>query len=322
MLFSVLLVVPAAVGLIRPRHASGGVRQDESDRRPLEKLCDCEREQQVLQGNCGEFRGTIAKIRTANDTFKMAVRRKQHDAMSHAILVDGAWEVRSPEDIARLGNADPSSVLPPSDGVFLDVGANQGYFSFLFASYGYRVYAVEPMTQNRRAIATTMCANHASHPEWRRQITVFATAVAASEMTCMLIAGIATQGNGYMECTGIRNYGRDLVYSAHERPRRCSELSAAQVGRCEEVPARPLDAILAEARISRVDVAKVDIEGFECEAFRGGKSLFKKLRPRLILVEAQHPGVLNCTHRLARRHGYAVSAKAGAWGNVVLVRRD
>ena len=49
--------------------------------------------------------------------------------------------------------------LPKHGGVFLDVGANLGYYSVLFASRGWRVVAVEPMARNRAALRASLCLN-------------------------------------------------------------------------------------------------------------------------------------------------------------------
>lgn len=61
------------------------------------------------------------------------------DAVSTQLHDVGTWEIRSPEDLAAAaGVALPS---PRSRGVFLDVGAQLGYFSLMFASHGFRVRA-------------------------------------------------------------------------------------------------------------------------------------------------------------------------------------
>ena len=60
---------------------------------------------------------------------------------------------------------------------------------------------------------------------------------------------------------------------------------------------------------------------WQCEVFRGGESLVTTYAPKFVIVEAQHPGVVNCTMQLASRHGYTIGPeKLGE--NFVLVRRD
>ena len=193
-----------------------------------------------------------------------------------------------------------------------------------FAQYGYTVHALEPMSHNRRAMETTLCLN----PHWRDRVHVHPVAAAAKEQQCVMYAPVANVGNGYMECQSLRNYGRDLVVREGEEPRSCASFATnGGVGWCEEVRARTLDAVIAEAGIGSVDVAKMDIEGFECEAMRGGQALFTRLRPKYVLVEAQFPGVRNCTRLQARRHGYRLLTRddpgaARLGENVLMVRRS
>lgn len=267
---------------------------------------------------------TKALIRSSHGTYHMAVRDVKGgrgDTVSKFLLADGAWEMNSPENITQMTGTRGWPL--PAGGTFLDVGGNLGYYSFLFAQYGYTVHALEPMSHNRRAMETTLCLN----PHWRDRVHVHPVAAAAKEQQCVMFAPVGNVGNGYMECQNLRNYGRDLVVREGEEPRSCASFASNQnIGWCEDVRARPLDVVIAEAGIEAVDVVKMDIEGFECEAMRGGQSLFTRLRPKYVFVEAQFPGVRNCTRMQARRHGYRLltSGDPGAarlGENVLMVRR-
>ena len=58
-------------------------------------------------------------------------------------------------------------------------------------------------------------------------------------------------------------------------------------GKKVEIPVTTLDKIVAAQGLTRVDVIKMDIEGAEREALRGGMGTIKKLRPR-IMLDAYH----------------------------------
>ena len=47
----------------------------------------------------------------------------------------------------------------PCRAVFLDIGANLGWYSMLFAQAGFDVIAVEAMQRNADAIRSTLCLN-------------------------------------------------------------------------------------------------------------------------------------------------------------------
>ena len=79
-------------------------------------------------------------------------------------------QLRHPTQLLELASA--AAVLPrPS--TFLDIGANLGYYTLLFAQYGHDVLAVEPMAYNRNALAASLCLN----PTLASRITLVAAAL-------------------------------------------------------------------------------------------------------------------------------------------------
>ena len=59
--------------------------------------------------------------------------------------------------------------------MFVDIGANLGFYSLLFAHYGYDVLAIEPMRHNVRLINMSLCFS----PELRARVTVVNAALAS-----------------------------------------------------------------------------------------------------------------------------------------------
>jgi FkbM family methyltransferase len=118
---------------------------------------------------------TIATIKTNGDdeeSFRLVVHND--DFLSSQILAKGFWEIRSLDEMAALS---PSLTIPkssmthttatPKTGsvvnitttTFYDVGANIGYYSFLFATAGYNVIAFEPEKSNNALFRASMCLN-------------------------------------------------------------------------------------------------------------------------------------------------------------------
>ena len=76
--------------------------------------------------------------------------------------------------------------------------------------------------------------------------------------------------------------------------------------------------MLEELNPPTIDVAKIDVEGFECQVFAGGQTLFTRYRPRFLLAETKDPVVARCVREIAARHGYRMSRPQGQDQNVVL----
>jgi FkbM family methyltransferase len=181
----------------------------------------------------------------------------------------------------------------------LDIGANMGFYSLLFAAAGYDVIALEPLAHNRRAIEATLCLNPALAPRIRLVPVALGMPRSESEV-CVIESSTATnRGNGVMRC------GEGLACT-HSRKV------------CEQVRLRTLDAVLAELAPRSIEIVKMDIEGAECDALRGGQSLFVKYAPQLVQVELKKPKVAACALEEAARHGYRFGQKRGHDQNAVM----
>lgn len=211
-----------------------------------------------------------------------------HDIVSDSLARDGHWEISSPRDMVTPAAA--AGGLFPQRGTFLDIGANLGYYSLLFAKQGYNVVAVEPMTRNRHAIEGSLCLN----PQLRSRITVVPAALVALDdaaTTSCIIRSTNDDiniGNGQLKCGNA------------------SQTCAAGDQNCEKVPVKTLDSVLAELKLQSVDVVKMDVEHYECHVFRGGQSLFQKYRPQYLQVETTAPETSSCVQDEARKFGYSV----------------
>jgi FkbM family methyltransferase len=151
------------------------------------------------------------------------------------------------------------TILHPHD-VFLDVGANLGFFSLLASSLvgdGGKVLAVEPNPQNIQLIYDSILVNKFTN------ITVFPFA--------------ASDTSGFLEFINVGSNGCVVTPKALGNP----HSFLAQSIRLDEW--LPIE--------RRLDVIKIDIEAHEPMAVRGMVNLIKRHHPR-ILTEF-HPWAMN-----------------------------
>jgi FkbM family methyltransferase len=142
----------------------------------------------------------------------------------------------------------------PEDGVYVDVGANNGFFYSLQVARHHadaRVFAFEPDPQILPHLERNVDRNGLTN-----RIEVVAQAVSDTVGQVRLTAGLGA--SGYL-------LGKD---DPHPGVR---------------VAATSLDAFVAERGLERVDLIKVDIDGHEERMLRGSQRVLLEFRPILVL---------------------------------------
>lgn len=164
----------------------------------------------------------------------------------HALVRDGRWEESIAEYIRQ--NLQP-------DTVFVDVGANIGYFTLLVATRAPngKVFAFEPNRANCGMILASQRVNHLSNVE----ILPFAL----GDRRSLLALAVGDGSNGIlMEVP--QHWGVDRLRNE------------------EIVYADTLDRLLGP--VDRVDMIKIDVEGGEAKVLQGARTTIKANRPLII----------------------------------------
>ena len=169
---------------------------------------------------------------------------RNNGAVDEYIFIHRNWEV-------HVG-AVLRSVLQPG-GVFVDVGANIGYFSLLAASLvgeSGRVVAFEPLPKLVQQIRRSADQNQFN---WLHVVPK-----ALGKIPGVMSLALAAGNIG----------GSSLVASQ-------------QSGNRVEVEVGTLNTELAD--FERIDLMKIDVEGFEYEMLVGAKEVLERYRPVLVL---------------------------------------
>ena len=215
------------------------------------------------------------------------MRLDPYDLIPNTILSTGTWEPESWRAIREH--------LHPGD-TFVDVGAHIGIYSLRAAPVvgpGGHVIAVEPNPETVRALQANIDASGAG-------AVISVQPVACSD----------TEGTLKIFAAPRNNTGESSL----------SQANASQIGQATAYSARtlPLDVILRNTGVSRVDAIKIDVEGAEYLVLKGAAETLKRHHPFLIVelseVQLRTMGTSSAeitsllqSYGYQRSHGYDVA---------------
>ena len=192
--------------------------------------------------------------------------------LGQALLKDHAYE---PGTLATM-----TSVLRAGD-TFVDIGANEGYFTVIAAGLvgGGKVVAVEPQTRLGDVLFTNLKLNHASN------VTVRQVALSVDD------------GERVLHLRPTTNTGASSFHQV------------GRIGKAKEVvPTMSLDNLLRRDGITRVRLVKIDCEGAEEEVIKGAEYALDRQAFDYILID-YHPQLgEGGEHRSRRVHARIISS--------------
>jgi len=207
------------------------------------------------------------------------------------------YEAATTDAVARL--------LSPGD-VFVDVGANIGYFTVMAAarvgSQG-RVYAFEPNPLPRRLLEISIAKNGLE-----------------SRVTLRTCALSDTDGEDVEFFVGSDLSNSTISSLAPwEGHLQSGTLSREQSIR---VPSRTFDSVADELAVAHIDVVKIDVEGAEMLVLNGMRRSLERCRPRHVVCET---GLHSDIAALLIDSGYRAEPiqflnPEAEWGNILFTR--
>lgn len=189
------------------------------------------------------------EITTFGITFKILINPFFNSGVDEAIYKTGNWEPEIGEQLKKY---------LPLGGVFLDVGANIGYHSLFVATLlgeKVQVYSFEPQQSIYGQFLDSINKNNL------KNIKVF---------------NVALSDHPGDETLYIReeNSGGSTLLSL-------PEMESFHVDSTMKVKLVTLDSYINEW--DRVDLIKIDVEGYEYEVFKGGERIIDTYRPVIIM---------------------------------------
>jgi FkbM family methyltransferase len=197
--------------------------------------------------NLEKILGQSRIITSTNTDFKMAI--DQADLIQRHVFYDGVWE---PELTTFLVGEFRH------DDIFLDIGANVGYFTCLAASRNIKqTIAFEPDPLNCEVLNLNLLLNRFKPGA----VKVIQKALGSTVGTLKFHrANVANTGiSGFTTCNTVASF---------------------------DVEVDTLDHLFATGEIPQATIIKMDVEGWEEEVLRGALDFLKKAPPRIIIFEA------------------------------------
>ncbi|RTY34605.1 FkbM family methyltransferase [Chlorobium phaeovibrioides] len=150
--------------------------------------------------------------------------------------------------------------LIKTDDVCIDIGANVGYYTLLFSKQASHVMSFEPIDQNADLLQLSLSTNEINNVEIFRFVCGSNSgniSFAQSEES-----GLSSVLSGVSPHDGMGEFGASI-----------RNVLAKKLIRIDDID------------INRLDIVKIDVEGYEAEVLAGMKNTLLRLRPRLIMIE-------------------------------------
>ena len=215
--------------------------------------------------------GKMVRAKALGTEFDMYVydHESVRDIVSDSIKASGSWELRETQMLLNLVSCAPSGNC--SKRVFLDVGANIGWYSLTAANLGYLVISFEPFRSNLGLI----CSSSRQLDDITAQrMKVFNVGLDFKPRHCELFQQRSVNiGDTHSVCDGASR----------------SQFTRKGYTSLGWMNTTTLDIAFEEGHfnhVGHVDVMKVDVEGFEYSVMEGGNRFFQsRFAPKYIFME-------------------------------------
>ena len=214
--------------------------------------------------------GKLARAKVSRTEFSLFIydHNSVKDIVSHSIRTSGSWELQETQKLMGLMPCAPTEC---HNRVFVDIGANLGWYSLAAVNMGFSVLSFEPFQSNLGLIcssARNLDRNIAD------RIKVFNVGLDFKPRHCELFQQKTVNvGDTHSVCDGAsRTRFIEKGYSSLGWMNTTTLDIALEAGLFNYV--------------DHIDVMKVDVEGFEYSVMEGGNRFFlSSLAPKYIFME-------------------------------------
>ena len=211
-----------------------------------------------------EFEDKIKKadINFQDKKFNMYVYRKS-DVVSQRIINSKKYEsFQTKAMIDALNYYSKKKKIKNEDIYIIDIGANIGWYSFIFGKYGYKIISFEASEINNYILKKNYCLNKETN------VTLINKGLYNEEKKCEIHVAIGNEGDGTIVCKENLNITKEFFKN------KAGEIMLTKLS--NYIP------FLSEKNLVLI---KMDVEGSEGKAIEGGIELITKYHVPFIFTE-------------------------------------
>jgi FkbM family methyltransferase len=201
------------------------------------------------------------------------------EIMGHAAIVFGCpnddYFIRLPAYAAQNSMFVAEALKLPRDGIVMDAGANVGVTAIIGSRCvpKGRVIAIEPSPLAHACLARTVAANALAN------CTIINKCLGETDGEVPFIEVPFLAGSHVGVGGAADQYG--ITADPFQTDSYVEADGASSVTKL--VPMTTIDAVVAELSLQRLDLIKIDVEGFELDVLKGASQTIRRLCPRFVM---------------------------------------
>jgi FkbM family methyltransferase len=196
--------------------------------------------------------------------YKIKIKDQQYSMVSDDLYLNAMGPVWEPHLVALFCS------LIKKDNVVFDVGANVGCVSILFSGLAEKVYSFEPSPTTFKYLSKNI------ENAGLRNVTAYNFGLGSKEGESTITYSPESRSGAFVS-NRLKNIGHNHV--------------------TEVIKIKTIDDMIREQKISKIDVIKMDVEGFEKEVITGARNTLNTFKPVTVL-ELNH-FCLNALQRIS-----------------------
>ena len=186
---------------------------------------------------------------------------KSDDIVSNIIIKEKAWETGETKNLLNgLNYYSKKKNITNNDIYILDIGANIGWYTFIFGKYGYQIISFEPSNINYYILRKNYCLNK------NLNITLINKGLFTEEKKCYLYSYKNNIGNGMSICDQNNTKPKNVIKTG-------------------EIILTKLSNYIPYLSKKNLALIKIDVEGSEGKVIESGIELITEYHVPFIFLE-------------------------------------